>query len=82
MPRQHPGRLQVLVVDTRCERRLFYPGTLTSLARFYRLPGNPGNPTCNPEPLFRSFFYAKKTPDAPSAVTHYRLRRFRLSAGV
>ncbi|EDQ5142293.1 pilus assembly protein, partial [Salmonella enterica subsp. enterica] len=23
MPQQHPGRLQVLVVDTRCERRLF-----------------------------------------------------------
>ncbi|EIC7377691.1 PilI type IV pilus biogenesis protein [Salmonella enterica] len=23
MPQQHPGRLQVLVVDTHCERRLF-----------------------------------------------------------
>ncbi|EGA0674666.1 PilI type IV pilus biogenesis protein, partial [Escherichia coli] len=23
MPQQHPGRLQVLVVNTHCERRLF-----------------------------------------------------------
>ena len=29
MPQQHPGRLQVLVVDTRCERRLFSTTTPT-----------------------------------------------------
>ena len=43
MPQQHPGRLQVLVVDTRCERRLFSTTTQTdpeTLARRFCTPDN------------------------------------------
>lgn len=29
MPQQHPGRLQVLVVDTHCKRKLFSTKTQT-----------------------------------------------------
>ncbi|MCV9218158.1 PilI type IV pilus biogenesis protein [Escherichia coli] len=43
MPQQHPGRLQVLVVDTHCKRRLFSTKTPTDpdeLARRFCTPDN------------------------------------------
>ncbi|EGD1876900.1 PilI type IV pilus biogenesis protein [Salmonella enterica subsp. enterica serovar Stanleyville] len=43
MPQPHPGRLQVLVVNTRCERRLFSTTTPTdpeTLARRFCTPDN------------------------------------------
>ncbi|EEP8674199.1 TPA: PilI type IV pilus biogenesis protein, partial [Escherichia coli] len=41
MPQQHPGRLQVLVVDTHCKRKLFSTKTQTDpdeLARRFCTP--------------------------------------------
>ncbi|EOL8208039.1 PilI type IV pilus biogenesis protein [Escherichia coli] len=43
MPQQHPGRLQILVVDTHCKRRLFSTKTPTDpdeLARRFCTPDN------------------------------------------
>ncbi|EEW7328531.1 type IV pilus biogenesis protein PilI [Escherichia coli] len=43
MPQQHPGRLQVLVVDTHCKRKLFSTKTQTDpdeLARRFCTPDN------------------------------------------
>lgn len=43
MPQQHPGRLQVLVVDTHCKRKLFSTKTPTDpdeLARRFCTPDN------------------------------------------
>lgn len=43
MPQQHPGRLQILVVDAHCKRRLFSTKTPTDpdeLARRFCTPDN------------------------------------------
>ncbi|EFN8599861.1 hypothetical protein C5917_20475 [Escherichia coli O79:H40] len=49
MPQQHPGRLQVLVVDTHCKRKLFSTKTQTDpdeLARRFCTPDNAGSSYC------------------------------------
>nr|WP_044061704.1 PilI type IV pilus biogenesis protein [Escherichia coli] len=44
MPQQHPGRLQVLVVNTHCERRLFSTTAQARDNRFlFRLERAPGS---------------------------------------
>lgn len=60
MPQQHPGRLQILVVDAHCKRRLFSTKTPTDpdeLARRFCTPDNWRQPisvptgACSRQPL-------------------------------
>ncbi|MBB8100354.1 PilI type IV pilus biogenesis protein, partial [Escherichia coli] len=53
MPQQHPGRLQILVVDAHCKRRLFSTKTPTDpdeLARRFCTPDNCCHERCNSDP--------------------------------